>query len=544
MSSFVTELGAGLSVYSLVGEATSHLIVRQGRSLLVDCHSAQLGHWLDERGLPRPEMIVHTQVQPEHCREAQEFAGARIFVHESLVELASDREAYDRAAHTIWDNPAEWTVTMGREKYGVAGSITVFPPERPLKIAGTFREGDELAWQDLVLEVIPLPGHGRHQTGFVLKRAGEPLAIFTGDLLCDRAKVVNLYDLEASYGGSALGTLPGLLRALAERPVACYFPATGPVMADGPAQARELAEAIDAYHAAVGWRSGLYTPGPQPSYPKVGRYRQLHRGVYQIDNFGNCVLLIDDQGRGLMFDPGPCDFESPVRRDNFLADLDLFERECGLKTIDLALITHFHGDHGDMAPVLKARYPACRVGAWDLVARVIAAPWDYPYPALLPWYHLGVDSVAVDVVLREEEPFQWHDVAIRSLHLPGHCYCHAGYVLTFNGLRLALTGDTIQSRGEAAGAGGFMCSNHSVPDARSGILKTYRQMAGLEIDLNVGGHGSHFTGCAGQYAESVRRIEYALPFLRRLVPAGDLDLALVRPSFPRWPRATGKNEHR
>ena len=38
----------------------------------------------------------------------------------------------------------------------------------------------------------------------------------------------------------------------------------------------------------------------------------------------------------------------------------------------------------------------------------------------------------IDDVLTEEQPFLWHDVAIRSIHLPGHCYVHAGYLLTFN----------------------------------------------------------------------------------------------------------------
>jgi glyoxylase-like metal-dependent hydrolase (beta-lactamase superfamily II) len=259
----------------------------------------------------------------------------------------------------------------------------------------------------------------------------------------------------------------------------------------------------------------------------VGRYLQLHKGVYQLDNFGNCILLIDDQGRGLMFDPGPCDFESPNRLADFHRDLDLLERECGLRSIDLALVTHIHGDHYDMAPELRKRYPGCRVGAWDLVARVMEAPWDYPYPALLPWYNLGFDHVGVDDILSEDTPYRWHDVVIRSIHLPGHCYCHAAYLLIFNGLRLAITGDTIQSRGDSDGLN-FTISNHSVPDERSGILKAYRQMVAEQVDLNIGGHGSHFINCAALYAESLKRVEHALPYLRCLVPGGDLEAAFVR----------------
>jgi glyoxylase-like metal-dependent hydrolase (beta-lactamase superfamily II) len=159
------------------------------------------------------------------------------------------------------------------------------------------------------------------------------------------------------------------------------------------------------------------------------------------------------------------------------------------------------------------------------------APWDYPYPALLPWYNLGFDHVVVDDVLSMGTPYHWHDVAIRSMHLPGHCYCHAAYLLTFNGLRLAITGDTIQSRGDSDGVS-FVISNHSVPDGDSGILKTYRQMAGETADLNLGGHGSHFVDCQALYAESLRRIEHTLPALCRLVPDGNLRPAFIRPGFP------------
>ncbi|MEI7881023.1 MAG: MBL fold metallo-hydrolase [bacterium] len=532
MMRIVFELAPDVRIYSLAGEATSHLVVRNGRSLLIDCHSAQMGRWISRRGLPAPEMILHTHVQPEHCRETGQFPAASILVHEELAELAGDHAAYRKAAHTVWDNPADWMNTLGREKYGIAGSITVFPPEVPLKVAGTFHEGERLAWQDLVFEVIPLPGHSRHHVGFVLEMDGTPLAIFTGDLLCHPAKLVNVFDLESNYGGTAIALLPVVLRELAQRPVQCYFPSTGPVIGKGPAQALELAGAIDAYQEALKWQSGEFKPALQPEYSRVGRYLQLHKGVYQIDNFGNCILLIDEQGRGLMFDPGSCDFESPTRLADFHRDLDLFERECGLKTIDLALVTHIHGDHYDMVPELRKRYPGCRVGAWDLVARVMEAPWDYPYPALLPWYNLGFDHVPVDDVLSEDQSYGWHDVSIRSIHLPGHCYCHAAYLLTFNGLQLAITGDTIQSRGDSDGLG-FIISNHSVPDGDSGVLKTYRQMSGETVDLNLGGHGAHFVDCQGQYAESLRRIEHALLYLRRLVPEGDLSAAFVRPNYRR-----------
>lgn len=538
MNPVVTPLAPDLCVHSFVGETTSHLVVQRGKSLLIDCHSPQIGDWIAQLGLPQPELILHTHVQPGHCREADRFPTARIMVHADLLELAGDPVAYARATKTRWENPMDWTVTLGRERYGIAGSVTAFPPETPLKVAGTFREGDRLQWQDLSLVARALPGHSLHHTGFVMELAGGSLAVFTGDLLRAPARLVNFYDLEFNYHQTSLPVLPGILRSLAGLAVTHYFPSTGPVIADGPTQARALADAIDSFQVALQWQSGTYQPSPSRECPAVGRYRQRHRGIYQMERYGNCIVLIDAQGQGLMFDPGPCGYELPERTEAFHRDLDLLERECGLRAIDLALITHMHGDHYDMVPALRERYPRCRIGTSDLVAPVIRSPGDYPYAGLLPWYNLGLDRVAVDVVLHEDTPHLWHEVAIRSIHLPGHCYCHAAYLLTFNGLRLAITGDSIQSDGEAGGLN-FIISNHSVPDEHSGILKTYRQMVAETVDLNLGAHGSHFTNCAAMYAESLCRIEHALPYLRRLVPGGDLEAAFLRPNFPRWVRQGG-----
>jgi len=529
----VRRLAEDLAVHTVQGDQTSHLVVRRGRSVLIDCHSADMRIWLKAHELPAPDLILHTHVQPAHCREADQFPDARILVHKNLVELASDRAGYDRDSKTTWENPADWPVTMGQERYGVAGSVTEFPPDAPLNLSGNFIEGDRIAWQDVTFEVIALPGHARSHVGFAIELNGEGLAIFTGDLLTSDAKVVNFYDLEINYGGTALPQLPAVLRSLAKRSETTYFPSTGPAIEDGPTQALKLADGIDAYHEALHWQSGLFTPITQPDYPSFGRYRQIHRGVYQINNFGNCIVLIDDSGRGLMIDPGPCDFESPARIQDFHRDLDLLQRDCGLRTIDLALITHFHGDHYDLLPELQKRYPNCRVAAHELVARVIESPDDFPYAARLPWYNVGFDRVTVDRVLREKEPFDWHGIAIETIHLPGHCYCHGGHLLTFNGKRLAITGDAIQTRGESSTID-FTISNHSIPGEDAGNLKSHRQLLGREIDLNLGGHGSNFTNCREVYLESCRRIEHALPYLQKLVPNDDLTAAFFRPGFPKW----------
>ena len=73
------------------------------------------------------------------------------------------------------------------------------------------------------------------------------------------------------------------------------------------------------------------------------------------------------------------------------------------------------------------------------------------------------------------------------------------------------------------------------------MLFRSRQMCTEQVDLNLGGHSSHFTDCAALYAESVRRIEHATPYLQRLVPGGDLVTACLRPQQPHWPARNAGN---
>lgn len=528
-------LAEGLLVFTFTQDHNSYLLVRGGRSILIDCHSSHMRRTIESRGLPIPELILHTHVQPEHCREGATFPEAKVLVNEAAATLAFDRNAYENRVKT-WENPAEWGNTAGEEPFGVAGALTLFPPDEAIPRGGTFKPGESLAWNGLRIEVVALPLHTKHAVGFRVREDREgakPLALFSGDLFRDGPCLVNAYDTEIAYGRTLMWRGMKVLRHAAKLKTQLFLPSTGRAIFNGPEQAKLLASRLRAYFASLKWRSGRFKKMREiKGHPRVGRYFRRAEGVYQMDNFGNCIVFIDGQGRGLMVDPGPCDYENPRRERAFHADLDALEREAGLRFIDTVLVTHFHGDHVDLIPSLLRRYPACRVAAWDLVARVIQAPWDFPYSCTLPWYGLGLDAVPVHVVLRRDEPFHWHDVRIDTVHLPGHCHAHGGHLLTFNGKRFAITGDTIQSRGWADSLG-FIISNHSVPDAESGVRAAYETMARQRVDMNLGGHGSCFVNCKALYDESVRKIRHAEPHLRALFAGGDLAAAFLRPTFPR-----------
>jgi len=537
-------LSGGIELHVFLGDRTSYLLRRGDASLLIDCHSRFMRQQIESRGLPLPGTIVHTHVQPEHCREADQFPDARILVHEPSRVLASDREQWARQACTTWTHPEDWPDTMGEEPYGVAGRITRFPPDPPLILGATFRVGDTIACfvddeQGPSLEVLSLPIHDKEAVGLALRMPGaggsEAPVVFIGDLMRSPACLVDLYHLEKSYGGLTLNALPEAIDRVKATGASLWAPATGAPMVDGPQQGEALLAKLEAYQQAARWRSADFTPARAvEAVETVGRYRRIADGVYQITNFGNCIVLIDEQGAGLMVDPGTVGFELPQaeREALFQEDMALLAAKAGLQSIERVLLTHYHGDHVEMTPEVRKRYPNVRVAAWDLVARVVAAPWDYPYAANLPWYGLGASSVPVDDVLTRSQPYLWRGRPIRSVALPGHCYAHAAYLMPFRGLRLAFTGDTLQSQGDAVGVG-FIMSNHSVPDGDEGVLGAMRALAGERVDLNLGGHGTGFRDAQPVYRESVRRIEHGLPALRALAPGGDLACAMRWPDMPR-----------
>ncbi|MCX5661905.1 MAG: MBL fold metallo-hydrolase [Planctomycetota bacterium] len=199
-----------LTLHVLAQDQTSYLLVHHGRSILIDCHSAAMRSWIASRGLPMPEMILHTHVGPEHCREADLFPDARILVPAGLEDAAADNEAYRKAARPVWDHPEDWPTTMGRERYGVAGCPVILAPEKPLRIAGSFKAGERIDWQNLSLEVVPLPAHGFYSVGLLLRRGGspKPIALFIGDLFRHGPHLVDIHNLETSYGQNSSGKPP------------------------------------------------------------------------------------------------------------------------------------------------------------------------------------------------------------------------------------------------------------------------------------------------------------------------------------------------
>ncbi len=511
--------GDGITIHRFGAEENSNLLELNGHSILIDCQTSELHVEIQKLNIPMPEIVLHTHVSPEHCREGNSFRDAVIRVPKGLEILASNPVKYKELTRTVWENPENWMDTMGRETYGVAGCATFFPPAIPLVLGENLQAGQSFIWNTLTVEVIGLPAHGWFSIGFLIHQNDKPVVFFPGDLFRHPACLVNMYDLVTNYGGTCIKELPSLLRKIIAIGTKLFIPSTGDIMKDGPTEAEELAVKIENYLNSLNWESGHFTPGLEVKGKKAGSFIKVADGVYQDKGFGNTIILIDETGHGLIIDPGPCGYGSDIilskREAEFSKSLDFLEHYEGLKTIEFMLITHMHGDHYDMVPLLQRRYGA-KLASWHKIAEIIENPEAYAYSCLMPWYNLGINGINVDYHLQLGLGFEWNGIAIEVIHLPGHCYSHCGYILEFRGERLAITGDTIQSRGESCSLN-FIITNDSDP-FNAGVLHALQNLYNKNITLNLGGHGSRFRECNAMYEESILRTRKALGSLEKLLP--------------------------
>jgi glyoxylase-like metal-dependent hydrolase (beta-lactamase superfamily II) len=518
-------LDQALGLWQLAaGGSNGYLIVRGGESLLIDCPMAAFPD-----SLPAPGLVLHTQVQEEHCREWAAAPAAGVRVAASAREVAVLDPRFFEASATVWPDDRAWE-TLGREPYGIAGACTERPPRRPLNVTGTLADGDRVTWQDVTLRVLALPGSGSRALGFFWEQAG---CLFSGDLLCAGGKVANYYDYERNYGGDPGYREAGesARRALALKPVR-LFPSTGPVV-DDPAAALGaflgwLARPFPFQVRRAGEPFATLNVRPLRSF---GAYNEIAPGLFQNQFPGNIILYVDGQGRGVMVDPGNCQWPSWEESVRLMhADLDLLEREAGLKRIEWVLITHAHGDHIQYAPLVRRRYGA-RVAATPDVADWMATPERFPYPCMLDWYNFPITSMTADVRLDYGRVIDWNGVPLRAEHTPGHCPAHAGWSVPWNGERTFCAGDVIQyGRGPIGPALPFCYNGNAHPEL--GPAVTWARLAELKPALVLGGHGHAFRDPDGSivrdFAEATAS---AAPALAERVWDGDLRRATTPPGF-------------
>lgn len=510
------------NLWLIASETNGYLIAENGRTLLIDCPEIEIP--LNRYSLETPEVILHTHVQEEHCREWLAFPHATVYVPAKTTDIALNSPRFIAESRTVWNKNREWT-TRGEEKYGIAGCVTERPPAKRLNVRGELVPGNIFEWENNHFEIIALPGHGKRSIGLFWR---ERKILFAGDLLRQGGFLVNIYDQERAYGTvSGYAQLRQSLRQVLQISPKLILPSTGPII-DAP-----YAD-IQALLTRLKWIKGASECESTLNFPplrEIGRWRELRHGIFQSNNFGNIIVFIDKNGHGLLLDPDPCiwlDWDTSCREVH--ADFDMLEHQAGLKTIDYLLITHYHGDHVQFAPLLRERYGA-KLAATPDVAAILKYPQKFRYPCTLDWYEFPFATLDSDVMLEYDKPLLWCGKAVTPIHTPGHCYAHTGFLLEWNGDKIACVGDALSyGSGPVRISWPIVYNDIAWPD--SSLLITLRKLAEYNPSLILCGHSHAFKDSNVDIIEKfISAYERAEQLAAAMLHDGKLMSAMTPPGY-------------
>ena len=147
-------------------------------------------------------------------------------------------------------------------------------------------------------------------------------------------------------------------------------------------------------------------------------------------------MIVSDNGQGPVLDCG-------LFPKQTLEEVSVGMRQhFGLKQIDAFWISHMHGDHFLLGPMMKERYGA---KAWtlDKIVDRCEHPRRYDFAALVSAYGDGFDGMKIDKAFQDGETYQWEGYTIHVDWMPGQTEFGCCLWLDIDGKRVAFTGDNL-----------------------------------------------------------------------------------------------------
>jgi glyoxylase-like metal-dependent hydrolase (beta-lactamase superfamily II) len=422
------------------------------KAILVDLGTGAVLDDLDSIGVDTVEWVLLTHQHRDQCAGVDRLA-------RDGISLAVP----SRFARWFEDADATW---QRQQIFDLYDCTNVF--DRPLVDVRVDRRLDDyerFAWEDIELEVFPTPGHTKGSVTYLAEVDGVRWA-FSGDLVHAGGRVWSLHDLHWHYSDpDALDAELHSLQALRGREPARVAPSHGDVVE----RPRETLDALEArvrrLLAVVG---GRYVGDLQPRFAgDVAVERVTEHLLAVLQTSANFYVLLGRDGRALFFDYGFPGFLGHVASgecrfvEHTLAEL---ERDFGVRSVDVAVATHYHDDHVAGFAYLRNRYGTA-VWTLDIVADVLENPSAYRLPAM--WG----DPIRVDRRYTAGETIEWQGYSFVACHLPGHTWYEGGLFGEVDGRRIGVTGDEIQldGRGVLRGGGPVFRNRFRLDSFRLGI---------------------------------------------------------------------------
>lgn len=163
-------------------------------------------------------------------------------------------------------------------------------------------------------------------------------------------------------------------------------------------------------------------------------------------------------------------------------------RSLGIKQIDAFWISHMHGDHFLLGPLLRDKYGA---ESWtlDRVVGPIENPCHYDYAALVSAYGNGFDGMPIDKALADGESIQWEGYRIQVDWMPGQTEFGCSLWLELDGKRIVFTGDNLfgnPADPDQDGHEAVVARNSCIFE--EGYLQAANYLLELDPDIVMGSH--------------------------------------------------------
>jgi len=475
-------------------------------ALLIDLGDGSVLDHLGEIGVKQVDWVLFTHHHREQCQGAPKLEGKGI----QVAGPAAEREFFEQPAKF-----RKMNVKLG-DAFTIHGSSYVRPPVHAVPLDRVFSRMDTFQWKGWDFRCIETKGNSPGSMSYLVQEGGRWLA-FTGDLMLEGATLHNWFDSEWDYGFAAgiyaLCNSAGQVEGYAPE---WMLPSHGPVIRD---PARTLADfqrklrALERLYVRgydVNTFSGsrqdpTSRPTDVPNVWRVLPHLYKFRGPNYYPNF---CLVMADSGHGLAVDCGLFD-------EKFLdASIGLMKERLGLKSIDVMIPTHMHGDHFLQGPHLRKTY-GTKLWALDRMGPMCEHPERFDYSASIQAYGQlfegqPIEGVTFDRLFKDGESFEWEGYRFTVDWMPGQTEFALAVRGVIDGKSVVFTGDNIFGDPEDlrhTGHEAVVAHNSSVLE--EGYILGAEYLSRLQPDLLMGGH-SYVMDKPAAFIERYRRWAYEM----------------------------------
>ncbi|MHB0998411.1 MAG: MBL fold metallo-hydrolase [Armatimonadota bacterium] len=311
-----------------------------------------------------------------------------------------------------------------------------------VRVDGVMRNGDTLEWGTALITAISTPGHTDGSMTYIVDVDDRRIA-FTGDLIYDTGKVLDLHSLQKGHGvmdyhgfmGAWVDVKTSLLRLL-DTGITDIVPSHGNIMHNSSESVKATISVLEDVYTRFIAISALRTHIPDyvkqySNSPISMPIRPTFDPPGYLHHLQTTWILISNTGAAFVMD---------CYSDEIIRLLQDWINDGVITSVEGLWVTHYHDDHVEAIPEFQKVFD-CKLIADRSVADVISSPAKWHLPCLSP------NAARVDRSTEDGETWTWHEFKMTAYHFPGQTIHHGGLLVENQDDKLFFAGDSFAPGG-------------------------------------------------------------------------------------------------